>query len=95
MKIDVKKVAKLANLELTKEESNKFEVQLSAVLEYIERLNELDTKDVKETSQVTGLENVTRSDEDSSSLSQTEALSGAKTKKDGYFEVEGVLKNGK
>lgn len=94
MSIDVKKVAKLANLQVSDDETEKFEKQLSSVLDYINKLNEVDTSGVKETSQVTGLENVTRKDETSDSLSQKEALSGAKVKKDGYFQVEGVLKNG-
>lgn len=94
MSIDVKKVAKLANLSLAENEVEKFEKQLSSVLDYIEKLNELDTSNIEETSQVTGLENIARVDESQASLNQDEALSGSKNKKDGYFQVKGVLKNG-
>jgi aspartyl-tRNA(Asn)/glutamyl-tRNA(Gln) amidotransferase subunit C len=91
MKIDVKHVAKLANLTLTEEEIPKFEKQLSEVLEMVSKLNSLDTTGVEETSQVTGLENVTREDIATPSLSQEEALSQAKTTHNGFFQVKGIF----
>ncbi|HLB60726.1 MAG TPA: Asp-tRNA(Asn)/Glu-tRNA(Gln) amidotransferase subunit GatC [Patescibacteria group bacterium] len=60
---DTKKIAKLANLQLSPEELEKFSAQLSAILEYVEKLKNIDTSNVPETSQVTGLVNVTRNDE--------------------------------
>lgn len=59
----VKHVAKLARIKLTDEEVKKFGKQLSSVLEYIDILAEVDTKNVTETSQVTGLINVMDKDE--------------------------------
>lgn len=91
MKIDVKHTAKLANLPLHKDEEEKFEKQLSEVLHMIEKLNEVDTKDVAPTSQVTGLENVTREDEAHPSFSQDEALSNAKATHNGLFQVKGIF----
>lgn len=93
MKIDVKHVAKLANLTLTQEEETKFEKQLSKVLEYISRLNEADTQGIDETSQVTGLENVTREDNTLPSLPQEVALSQANATHNGFFKVKGVFDN--
>ena len=61
-KEDVLKVAKLARIELTDAEVEKFQKQLSGVLGYIEQLQEVDTEDVVPTAQVTGLENVARPD---------------------------------
>ena len=75
MKIDVSHVAKLANLPLKPGEEKKFEKQLSEILSYVEKLKEVDTKNVEITSQVTGLENVTREDQTSPSLTQEETLS--------------------
>lgn len=60
---DTEKIAKLANLKLTPDEIEKFTKQLSAVLGYVEKLNEVNTDKVATTSQVTGLVNVTRPDE--------------------------------
>jgi len=60
---DVLHIAKLAKLRLSDEEVKKFGTQLSGVLEYFEQLSEVDTDNTEPTSQVTGLENVTREDE--------------------------------
>lgn len=90
---EIRHVAKLANLDLSNEEVEKFQKQLSEVLDYVEVLNELNTDNVEPTSQVTGLENVTREDEVKSSLTLEEALSGApKTEKE-MFETQAVFQN--
>lgn len=91
MKIDVKHVAKLANLPLNDAEIEKFDKQLSSVLDYITKLEEIDTKDIEPTSQVTGLENITREDTTRPSLSQQEALSNAVTQHNGFFQVKGIF----
>lgn len=91
MKIDVPHIAKLANLPLKPEEKEKFEKQLSEVLAYVEKLKEVDTKNVDITSQVTGLENVTREDETTPSLSQEKALSNTKSQHNGLFKVKAIL----
>lgn len=91
MRIDVSHVAKLANLPLTPEEKEKFGKQLGDILSYIEKLNEVDTNGIKPTSQVTGLENVTREDTASPSLSQDEALKNAKEKHSGFFKVKAIF----
>lgn len=91
MKINVSHVAKLANLPLTDEEKKKFEKQLSETLDYVNQLNEIDTKGVEPTSQVTGLENVTREDVIKPSFSQEEALANAKSKHNGLFKVKAIL----
>ena len=92
MKIDVVHVAKLANLPLKPAEEKKFEKQLSDILSYVEKLREVDTKNVETTSQVTGLENVTREDNATPSLTQEEALSNTKSQHNGLFKVKAILK---
>jgi len=91
MRIDVKHVAKLANLPLKDNEVEKFESQLSSILDYIKKLQEVDTSKVEETSQVTRLENVEREDETRPSLPQEETLSNTKDKHNGMFKVKAVL----
>lgn len=91
MKIDVSHVAKLANLPLKPEEKEKFENQLSEILSYVEKLKKVDAKSVETTSQVTGLENVTREDKTSPSLSQEESLSNTKSKYNGLFKIKAML----
>jgi aspartyl-tRNA(Asn)/glutamyl-tRNA(Gln) amidotransferase subunit C len=62
-KQEIQHIAKLARLELTDKELEKYGGQLSAVLNYIDQLKEVDVKGVEPTAQVTGLENVLREDE--------------------------------
>lgn len=59
----VEHVAKLARLGLSEKEIEKFQTQLSGILDYVELLNEVDTEGVEPTAQVTGLTNVKRKDE--------------------------------
>lgn len=91
MKINVSHVAKLANLPLTEKEKKRFEKQLSEILNYVEKLKEINASDIEETSQVTGLENVLRNDETKPSFSQEEALSNANSKHNGFFKVKAIL----
>ncbi len=87
---DVKKVAKLANLPITSEEEERYSEQLSKIIDYIELLNQVDTKDVEPTFNVTGLSNVLREDVVGESISQEAALQNAKSK-NGFFVTKGVF----
>ena len=93
MQIDVKKVAKLANLDINPSDEKKFESQLNEILGYVDQLSKVDTTGVEITSQVTGLENITREDRSQNSLSQEVALSGTKSQKNGMFEVKAILED--
>ena len=62
-KEQVLKVASLARIELSEAEVEKFQNQLSSILEYVEQLQNVNTDGVELTAQVTGLENVFRQDE--------------------------------
>ena len=59
---EVQKIADLARLGLTEAELDKFSVQITGILEYVDILNEVDTEGVEPTYQVTGLTNVTQPD---------------------------------
>ena len=61
-KEQIEHIAKLARLELSDEELIKYGSQLSAVLDFIDQLNEVDLSGVEPTAQVTGLVNVWRQD---------------------------------
>lgn len=93
MKIDVKHIANLANLQVTDEESHTYEKQLSEVLEYIAKLDEVEVTGIEPTSQVTGLENVYRADGSGTSLSQKQAVSGARAEHKGLFVVKGIFED--
>jgi aspartyl-tRNA(Asn)/glutamyl-tRNA(Gln) amidotransferase subunit C len=89
--IDVPHIATLANLPLTQEEKEKFEPQLASILDYIEKLKEIDTSTTSETSQVTGLENVEREDATAPSLTKEEALANTKAVEKGMFKVPAIM----
>ena len=59
---ELKKIASLARIKLTPDEETRYAETISAVLDYMKILNEVDTAGVEPTSQVTGLEDVYRED---------------------------------
>jgi aspartyl-tRNA(Asn)/glutamyl-tRNA(Gln) amidotransferase subunit C len=75
-------VADLARLTLTPAEISKFQKQLSEVVNYISRLQQVETQGVLPSSQTTGLENVLRPDE----------VKASEINLDRYFEVAQILK---
>ena len=93
MKFDVSHIAKLANLTLNPSEKNKLEKELEETLKFINSLNEIDTTGIEPTSQVTGLENITREDEAIPSFPQDDALKNAKLTHNGFFKVKAILNN--
>ena len=91
-KSDVEHIAKLAKLEIEDSEINEFTSQLNQILEYIEKLNELDTENVKPlTHPVEGV-NVFREDKLKESVSTDDALKNSASKTDKYFKVPKVIK---
>ncbi len=87
----VKKVAKLANLPVSEEEEELYGEQLSAILDYIDLLNTVDTAGVEPTFNVIPQKNVMREDVAGVSLSQEDALKNAKNIKKGQFVTKGVF----
>lgn len=89
---DVLKLAALSRLKLTESEIEKFQSELSEILDYVAQLDSVDVSGLEPTYQVTGLKNVTRPDEtrdygyDLQSL-----LSQAPESKDNQFKVKRVL----
>ncbi len=59
---DIKHIAELSRIKLTAAEEAKFGEQLGSILQYIEHLDEVDTKNIEPTAQVSGLVDVLRSD---------------------------------
>lgn len=93
MKINVKHIAKLANLPLTEEEEKKYSEQLSKILDYIEQLNRADTSKVDAAFNVSGQKNIMAEDTVGTCLPQDEAISNASQKRNGFFVTKGVFSN--
>ena len=88
---EVHHIAELAKLALTEEEKEKFREQLSAILEYAERLQKLDTEAIPPTATVLPLRNVMREDEVEPSFPREEILANAPAAEEGYFQVRAIL----
>ena len=89
--IDVEHVARLARLELTQEERDRFRLQLGLILEHAERVGEVAAEDVPPTSHPVPRSNVFRADEPEPGLTHEEALSTAPEAEDGRFKVPRVV----
>ena len=92
-KEQVEHVAKLARLGLSDKEKRKFQKELSAILDFVEKLKEVKTEKVEPTAQVTGLEKVSREDKGRAKSKQEtdKLLNLAPETKDGYVKVKAVL----
>jgi aspartyl-tRNA(Asn)/glutamyl-tRNA(Gln) amidotransferase subunit C len=90
----VRAVAKLSRLDLTDAEVQVFSRQLSAILEYIEKLNELDTTNVEPLAHCLPISNVFREDEVKESLGVEKTLANAPQRDDEFFKVPKILDDG-
>jgi aspartyl-tRNA(Asn)/glutamyl-tRNA(Gln) amidotransferase subunit C len=90
-KQEVEHVAKLARLELSEQEKDQLTNQLSGILTYVEKLNELTTTGVEPTAHVLDISNVMRDDLPQESLSQERALANAPDKAAGHFRVPLII----
>ena len=86
-----KKVAKLSRLELTETEIEEFTGQLSAILDYVEKMNELDTADVDPLAHCLPISNVFRADCVKESLGTEKTLENAPQREGEFFKVPKIL----
>jgi aspartyl-tRNA(Asn)/glutamyl-tRNA(Gln) amidotransferase subunit C len=84
---EVLHVARLARLELTEEEVERFTEQLSAILEAVAKVSELDLSAVEPTAHPLDLVNVWAADEPWPCLPQEEALVNAPAREAGFFKA--------
>ena len=89
--IDIAKVAKLARLDLSEEEPERYGTQLSSILEHAERVQALPTDGVAPTSHPLPMTNAFRADEVHPSLDRDEVLSQAPDADGPYFRVPKIL----
>ncbi|MFQ5794042.1 MAG: Asp-tRNA(Asn)/Glu-tRNA(Gln) amidotransferase subunit GatC [Candidatus Bipolaricaulia bacterium] len=87
----IRHIAELAKLKLTEAEIALYQEQLGEILEYFQKLEELDTDDVEPLKHLLETVNVLRDDRPESCLSQEEALRNAPQHRDGFFEVPKVV----
>ncbi len=90
----VRKVAKLSRLELTEPEVEEFTGQLSAILDYVEKMNELDTTDIEPLAHCLPISNVLREDCARESLGTEKVLANAPQRDEEFFKVPKILDDG-
>ncbi|WP_249871768.1 Asp-tRNA(Asn)/Glu-tRNA(Gln) amidotransferase subunit GatC [Oceanobacillus saliphilus] len=90
-KEQVKHVAHLARLAVTDEEVDKLSDELSAIIDYAEQLNELDTDGIEPTTHVLDLKNIMRKDEAKEWITQEDALKNAPDHHGGQFRVPSIM----
>jgi aspartyl-tRNA(Asn)/glutamyl-tRNA(Gln) amidotransferase subunit C len=94
MKVDrqeVEHVAMLARIELSAAEREGYAEQLSAILDFFDRLKEVDTRDVPATSHVLDIVNAWRPDESAASLDVAEALANAPDPAGRFYRVPRIM----
>ncbi len=87
----VEKVAKLARLELSEAEVQEFTGQLSAILDYVAKMNELDTTNVEPLAHCLPISNVFREDVVKESLGTDKTLANAPQRDGSFFKVPKIL----
>jgi len=98
-KSEIEKIANLARIEIDDKEKTKYSREISEILGYVEKLDKVDTENIAETSQVTGLENVYREDiaseatqvDKDKNKNREKLLKNSPAQKDGYIKVKAVL----
>jgi len=90
-KDEVRHIAKLAHLEFSEEELGRFTQQFNSIVEYVARLNALDTADIQPTSHVDVGSHALREDTLRPSMSREEALANAPESEHGLFKVPRVI----
>ena len=88
---EVQSIAELAKLKLTEAEETLYQEQLSDILDYIQRLNTLDTEAIPPTATVLPLRSVMRDDVPRPSLPVDEVLANAPARAGDSFEVRVIL----
>lgn len=90
-KKDIEHIANLAHLQISASEAEKFTGEINNILEYVKKLNELDTEGVDPTVYIIPKKNVLREDKVEPSLNREIALSNAPEQKDGQFRVPKIM----
>lgn len=90
-KKDVEHIARLARLKFTEAEQDRFASQLAKIVEYVEKLNGLNTEGVEPTAHAIPLKNVTRPDMLKSTLDRETVLKLAPKAEDGFVKVPKII----
>jgi len=88
---DIRKVAALARLTLTEDEIARMTADIARILDYVAKLDELETNEIEATSHVVTMETPFRPDIVTSTPSVESSLANAPEREDGYFVVPAII----
>ncbi len=88
---EVRHIARLARVGLSDDEVSRLQGQLSEILDYFQRLQEVDTENVPPTAHTLAMHNVMRDDEPQPSFDKEEVLANAPQRQDDLFRVRAIL----
>ncbi len=91
-KEEVQHIAKLARLGLTDQEIEKYQKELSSILDYFEKLKEVNISGIEPTSHSIKVENVLRKDESKGKGSGKKLIESFPDRKEDYLKVKSILK---
>lgn len=89
--MEIEHVGLLARLKLTDSEKELFSNQVGSIIDYIDKLNELDTTGVEPTAHVLPVKNVFREDTLRASLPREKALQNAPERENGFYRVPKII----
>ena len=92
---EVKKIAELARLQFNEQELTVYCEHLNEILNYVDKLNELETDQVEPTYSVKSNSETMREDRKKPSLSVEEVMKNAPAQKHGFFSVPNVIDEGR
>jgi aspartyl-tRNA(Asn)/glutamyl-tRNA(Gln) amidotransferase subunit C len=88
---EVTHIARLARVGLSEDDISRFQGQLSQILDYFERLQEVDTENIPPTAHTLAMHNVMRDDEPRPSFDKEDILANAPQREGDLFRVRAVL----
>ncbi|HMQ01481.1 MAG TPA: Asp-tRNA(Asn)/Glu-tRNA(Gln) amidotransferase subunit GatC [Candidatus Doudnabacteria bacterium] len=88
---EIKKIAVLSRIELRDGEVEKYQAELSSILDYVDELKAVETEGLEIVASVTGLENIHREDKPELIEYQEDILANAPERKDRYYKVKSIL----
>jgi aspartyl-tRNA(Asn)/glutamyl-tRNA(Gln) amidotransferase subunit C len=89
--ITLDRIAKLASINIDDSEREKLKHDMTAILSWVDKLNEIDTSGIEPIIHMTTESNQFREDENDHNISIEESLRNAREKSDNYFIVPKVI----
>ena len=88
---EINNIAHLARLQIDESEAKSYQQELSKILDFVEKISELDLKNVEPTNHILDIHNVNREDRIKQEITRDELLKNTENQKDGFIVVPKVI----